>query len=160
MIVSGNGLALIKHFEGCSLKAYVCPAGKLTIGYGSTGAHVKRGHDITLMEAENLLLHDLERFETGVEALVTRPMTQGQFDALVSFAFNVGLDIDADTQAEGLGDSTLLRKFNAGDLVGAEAEFKKWNKATVHGRVVELEGLTKRRACEAAVFAGRHWMIL
>ena len=87
----------------------------------------------------------------GVNSLIKVPATQGQFDALVSFAYNVGLDIDEDTLAEGLGDSTLLRKFNAKDYAGCAAEFPKWNKA---GGVV-LNGLTKRRAGERAMFEGK-----
>ena len=75
--------------------------------------------------------------------------TQGQFDALVSFAYNVGLDIDDDTAAEGLGDSTLLRKHKAGDYAGAKAEFLKW----VKNDGVVMKGLTRRRAAEAALYA-------
>lgn len=82
--------------------------------------------------------------------LAGRPTTQGQFDALVSFAYNVGLDIDDDDKAEGLGDSTLLRKHLAGDFAGAAAQFALWNKND--GRV--MNGLTRRRAAEAALYRG------
>ena len=80
-----------------------------------------------------------------------KPCTQYQFDALVSFAYNVGLDIDADNIAEGLGDSTLLRKHLAGDYEGAAAQFAAWNKND--GKV--LRGLVRRRAAEAAMYRGQ-----
>jgi len=92
----------------------------------------------------------MREFEPGVLRLVKVPLTQGQFDALVCFAYNVGLDDDADTLAEGLGDSTLLRKVNAGDFSGAAAEFAKWNKND--GKV--MLGLRRRRAAERALFIG------
>jgi lysozyme len=143
--ISPAGLALIKQFEGLELKAYVCPAGKLTIGYGSTGAHVKLGMVITEAQADELLRKDLARFEAAVRALC--PITtQGQFDALVSFAFNLG--------EESLKTSTLRRKHNEGDYAGAAAEFGRWNKARVKGVLTELSGLTKRRTAEAKMYRG------
>jgi lysozyme len=143
--ISVAGLALIKQFEGLELKAYICPAGKLTIGYGSTGAHVKPGMVITEAQAEELLLEDLERFERAVRTLCP-VTTQGQYDALCSFSFNLG--------EESLKTSTLRRKHNDGDYAGAAAEFAKWNKARVNGVLKELPGLTKRRAAEAKMYRG------
>lgn len=145
MRISQNGLDLIKHFEGMEPKAYRCPAGVLTIGYGSTGKHVKPGMTITEAEAEALLRKDVGRFEDAVGKLVRVKLDQDEFDALVSFAFNLG--------AGNLAESTLLKKLNAADFGGAYKEFGKWTKAA--GKT--LPGLVKRRAAEAALFAGDDW---
>jgi GH24 family phage-related lysozyme (muramidase) len=137
MKISQKGLQLIKDFEGLELKAYVCPAGVLTIGYGSTGSHVKPGMTITPEEAEVLLQKDLGRFEEAVNRLVKVPLTQGQYDALVSFAFNCGTGAFA--------ESTLLRLLNEKDYTGAANQFKRW---TNDG----LEGLVRRRKAEETLF--------
>lgn len=139
MNISGNGLDLIKRFEGLRLTSYLCPAKVWTIGYGSTGPHVKAGMTITEDEAEALLRKDVARFERGVFALVG-DTTQGRFDALVSFAFNLGLGA--------LQGSTLMKMHKAGNYDGAAEQFKRWNKA---GKVV-LAGLTKRRLAEAELY--------
>ncbi len=146
--VSAEGLALIKHFEGLFLKAYVCPAGVWTIGYGHTGrmhndGSVKAGRVITEGEAIQLLALDLEKVGKDVKALVKLPMTQAQYDALVSFQFNLGK----------LGKSTLLRLFNAGDDAGAAAQFSRW----VFAGGERLKGLVRRRAAERAHFEGGDW---
>jgi len=140
MQISENGLDLIRGSEGLSLKAYVCPAGILTIGYGHTGKDVTPHLVITQDQANQLLRQDVARFETSVNELVTVPMTQGMFDALVSFAYNLG--------AGALQSSTLLKKLNAGDKAGAADEFLRWNKA--NGQV--LKGLTVRRESERVLF--------
>lgn len=147
MYISKKGLDLIKEFEGLSLKAYLCPAGVWTIGYGHTKGVYPR-MVITQELAEKFLIDDVWNFEREVESLVHVLVTQGQFDALVSFAYNVGTDIDSDTVAEGLGDSTLLRKLNNGDIRGSSEEFVKWNKS--NKRVVP--GLTRRRIAERELF--------
>ena len=134
------GLDLIKDFEGWRDTAYLCPANVLTIGYGSTGPHVKAGMKISKERGEELLKDDLDRFEKAVTRLVTVPLHQNQYDALVSFAFNVGISA--------LERSTLLKRVNAKLFDQAAAEFAKWNRAG--GRV--LAGLTRRRAAEAALF--------
>jgi lysozyme len=139
--IGPKGLALIKSSEGLRLKAYRDAVGVLTIGYGSTGAHVKPGMSITNAEADALLRKDLERFERGV-AEMAGEMTPGQFSALVSFAFNLGL--------QSLKESTLLRLHKEGDFVGAAQQFARWNKAG--GKV--LPGLVKRREAEAALYRG------
>ncbi len=136
---SEQGIALIKQFEGCALSAYLCPAHILTIGYGHTG-DVSAGQTITQEEAERLLKADLEKFERGVSQMVTVELSPQQFDALVSFAFNLGLG--------NLKTSTLLKKLNSGDYQGAADEFLRWNKAA--GKV--MAGLTKRREAERALF--------
>lgn len=143
MKISKKGLELIKAFEGLELKAYKDSVGILTIGYGSTGSHVKSGMTITKEQAEELLKQDVSRFEKGVNDLVKVPLTQNQFDALVSFSFNLGLG--------NLKSSTLLRKLNASDYSGAANEFLRWNRA---GGVV-LKGLTRRRQTEKDIFEGK-----
>lgn len=140
--LSDKGLDLIKRSEGLRLKAYKCPADVPTIGYGSTGPHVRMGMTITEAEAEALLREDLVRFEKAVNQMAG-PMTQGQYDALVSFAFNLG--------ENALRGSTLLKKHKAGDYSGAANEFGKWINAG--GR--QLPGLVTRRAAEAALYRGR-----
>lgn len=139
MQISKAGLDLIKQFEGLYLKAYRCPAGVPTIGYGHT-AGVAMGQTITQQQADDYLRRDVRQFERAVSRLVTVPLTQGQFDALVSFAFNLG--------DGALAQSTMLRLLNAGDYTGAAAQFDRWNKAG--GRV--LPGLVRRRAAERALF--------
>jgi len=144
---------IIKEFEGCKLAAYLCPAGKWTIGYGSTfygdGTPVGKNRTLpTELAALELLKVTIVQFEKDVTSLVKVPITQNQFDALVSFAYNCGSDIDKDDIAEGLGDSTLLKKLNFGDYAGAAAEFHKWNKSG--GKV--SNGLIRRRKAEAELF--------
>ena len=139
MVISQNGIDLIKSFEGCELKSYLCPAKVWTIGYGHTSG-VKRGDEINQAQAERYLKADLIQFEKDVIKLVKVPINQNQFDALVSFAYNCG------TRA--LSGSTLLRKLNAKDYAGAADEFERWNKAD--GKV--LPGLVRRRAAEKRLF--------
>ena len=138
MKISAAGLKLIKEFEGLRLTTYTCAAGVLTIGYGSTGAHVTPGKTITEAEAEALLLKDLARFEAGVAELITKPLSQGQFDALVSFSFNLGCGA--------LEESTLRRRLNGGEEANAviAQELPKWVKAG--GQT--LPGLVRRRDAE------------
>jgi lysozyme len=140
MKISENGLDLIRKYEGLRLEAYICPAGILTIGYGHTGSDVTAGLKIDNAQADALLSKDVERFEKSVNDLVKVPMTQGMFDSLVCFAFNLG--------AGSLKSSTLLTKINANDAKGAADEFLRWNKAG--GKV--LAGLTARRESERGIF--------
>lgn len=140
MKISSDGLNAIKAFEGLYLKAYRCPAGVLTIGWGCTEG-VYEGQIITRAQAETLLQRELMRFEDGVRALVKVPLTQHQFDALVSFSYNVGLSA--------LGRSTLLRKLNAGDYAAVPAQLARWNQGG--GRV--LAGLVKRRRIEGEMWS-------
>lgn len=149
MRTSEKGQALIKSFESCKLKAYPDPktgGAPWTIGWGHTGPEVKPGLVWTQAQADETFIVDLADFERDVESLVKVPLTQGQFDALVSFAYNVGSDIDEDDIAEGLGDSTLLKKLNAGDYAGAADEFPKWRKP------ISLPGILRRRQAERALF--------
>lgn len=136
---SDAGINLIKSFEGCVLKAYRCPAGVLTIGYGHTSG-VKDGMVITADEAVVFLKSDLASFEKSVNSLVKVDITQNMFDALVSFTYNCG--------AGALKKSTLLLLLNSKNYSGAAGEFAKWNKA--NGKV--LAGLTRRRTAERLLF--------
>ena len=139
--------AFLKSFEQFRPTAYLpTPKDKWTIGYGHTH-NVKEGDTCTLAEAEAFLHADVQAAVDEVNHLVKVALTQNQFDALVSFTFNVGAG-DAAKGIEGLSTSTLLRKLNAGDPAGASAEFPHWNKQ--RGKV--LDGLTKRRAAERAHF--------
>lgn len=134
----------IKGYEKCRLTAYMpTPNDRPTIGWGTTGPDVKLGMTWTQAQADARFADDLARFANGVEKLVGKaPTTQAQFDALVSFAYNCGL--------EALKTSTLLREHMSGDYEGAAGQFSRWNKQK--GRV--LNGLTKRRAAEAAIYRG------
>ena len=144
MQTSDKGIALIKQFEGCKLTAYQDSVGVWTIGYGWTkpvdGKPIRAGMTIKRETAERLLKTGLVSYENDVSRLVKVDLTQGQFDALVSFTYNLG--------ARSLSTSTLLRKLNAGDYAGASDEFLRWNKAG--GKV--LNGLTRRREAERALF--------
>lgn len=130
---------LVKAMEGLSLEAYVCPAGVKTIGYGHTGK-VQLGTRVTKEQADELLAEDLEKFKKQVARSVKVQVTKGQFIALLDFAYNLG--------ARALATSTLLKKFNEGDTLGAADEFKKW----VHASGKVLQGLVKRRAAERQFF--------
>lgn len=139
--INAEGLALVKSFEGLRLEAYRCPAGILTIGYGSTGPHVKQGMVITEAEADALLSKDLSRFETGVEAMTEGVQTtDNQFAAMVSLAFNIGLGRFA--------TSTALKRHKLGNKIGAGNAFLLWNKAA--GNV--LQGLNRRREAERKLY--------
>lgn len=142
MTFSERLVALVKDFEGLQLTAYRCPAGVLTIGYGHTGPEVVPNLTITLDKADSFLRADLRFAECGVRTYSKVPLTQGQYDALTDFAFNLGIGA--------LRDSTLMKKVNARDFEGAAAEFGKW----VHGGGRVLPGLIKRRAAEVALFRG------
>lgn len=143
---------LIKGFEQCRLQAFKpTPRDVPTIAWGATGPDVRMGMIWTQYQADARFISDLAAFAVGVtHELNGSPTTQGQFDALVSFAYNVGLDDDEDKLAEGLGDSTLLRLHKAGDYEGAARQFPLWNKQ----KGVVLNGLTRRRAAEAALYTG------
>lgn len=145
MTPSNSCYNVIKHYEGCKLEAYLCSAGKITIGYGNTfyadGKPVKMGDRITLKQAEDLLPNIVLKFAQGVDKLVKRELLQCEFDALVSFAYNCGLG--------NLEKSNLLREVNKkGSALKIETEFLKWNKGG--GKV--LEGLTRRRKTEALLY--------
>ena len=142
--VSQEGIALIKRFEGLETQSYRDVAGIWTIGYGHTGPEVGPGMRISEAQAEDLLQRDLQRFEDGVAEAVTAPITQSQFDALVSLSYNIGV--------RAFQRSTALKRLNKGDFEGAAEAITWWNKATVNGVKRPVLGLTRRRAAEAALF--------
>ncbi|AEG09268.1 lysozyme [Sinorhizobium meliloti] len=149
---SPKAISLIKTSEGCELRAHFCPANIPTIGYGHTKTvtkdDVKRRKTITEAEAERLLKADLAVFESGVAKLVKVKLTDDQFGALVSFAYNLGIGA--------FGSSTLLKRINAkASLADIERSWLQWDKARVNGVLKPLAGLTKRRKAEFALFAGR-----
>lgn len=133
---------LVRRYEGFSATAYRCPANVWTIGVGHTNGVTEKSAPISEEEAMALLHEDLEEAASGVNRLVKVPLTQGQFDALVSFVFNLG--------AGSLASSTLLKKLNASDYLGAAEEFNRW----VHGGGKVLPGLVRRRVEERALFQG------
>ena len=144
MKISQEGLSLIKKFEGCELEAYKCAAGVLTIGYGSTKG-VKEGDSITQEEADELLLHEMDEYEGYVKDSVTVDLDQNQFDALVSWVFNLG--------PSNLKASTMLRVLNSKEFEEVPSQIKRGNKAG--GKV--LQGLIRRREAEALLFEGKEW---
>lgn len=145
MKTSKNGINLIKYFEGCRLKAYKCPANVWTIGIGHTGLvngkPINADTTITELMAETLLAIDLQKFENCINTKVKRPLTQCQFDGLVSFVFNVGTG--------NFERSTMLKKLNLGYSIEEVAkEFDKW----IYAKGKILNGLKKRREKEKELF--------
>lgn len=142
--MSPQGLQVLKYFESCRLAAYWDATGKVwTIGWGHTGPGVREGLVWTQAQADQALRDRLaDEFVPGVLAAITRSMTQGQFDAMVDLAYNIGV--------AAFQGSTLVRKFNAGDIQGAADEFPRWNRSG--GKV--LLGLRRRRAADRALFLG------
>jgi lysozyme len=140
MITSAAGIALIKRFEGLRTAAYRDAAGVLTIGYGHTSKAgpplVHEGMTITPREADMILSRDVYKFEQRVAKAVKVPLTQAQFDALVSFVFNTGR----------LEDTTLLAFLNRGNYIAVPTQMMRWTRAG--GKT--LQGLVNRRAAEAA----------
>jgi len=148
--ISSVGLDLIKKFEGCHdirsdgmVHSYRDPVDVWTIGYGHTKG-VKSGQSISMEKAEEFLLEDVKDAVWAVRKFVKVPLTQYQFDALVSFTFNLG--------SGNLRGSTLLRILNAGQYDKVPEQLNRWNKGKVNGKLVELRGLTRRRSAEAALF--------
>ena len=144
MIVNEKAKALIKRFEGKRLRAYRCPAGVLTIGYGHTSAaglpKVTDGMSITDAEADAIFSHDIELFSAQVAPLIKADVSGNQFGACVSLAYNIGVGA--------FSKSSVLRFVNQKKFQSAADAFKLWNKAG--GRV--LPGLTERRAAERELF--------
>ena len=139
MRISEKGINLIKRFEGLRLEAYLDSVAVPTIGYGHTRG-VKLGQTITQEQADAFLEEDIHEFELAIQRLVHINLTQNQFDALVSFTFNLGIG--------NLKQSTLLKKLNAGDITGAANEFNRW----VYAGGKKLTGLVKRRSAERLLF--------
>lgn len=144
MKVSSKGIELIKEFEGFSSSAYLCSAGKWTIGYGNTfwedKTPVKKGDEISKTKATELITKIANEFARDVATLIQIDVTQNQFDALVSLAYNIGLGA--------FKSSTLLNQLNKGNFIGAGQEFLRWDKS--NGK--PLLGLTRRREREKLLF--------
>lgn len=158
--ISQKGIDLIHGFETLQLKAYKDPGSKnglpITCGWGTTvgedGKPIKLGEVWTKEKADRLFRRDITIFSAGVDKLLSgAPTTQDQFDAMVSLAYNIGLDDDKDTIAEGFGDSSLLRKHKAGDYAGAAKAFGSW----IYNDGKKMNGLIRRRASEALLYQGR-----
>ncbi len=142
-VYSKSGLAFTERFESCRLTAYQDIRGIWTIGWGHTGPEVVEGLVWTQEQADAQALADTDRFQTNVNRVVTYPINQNEFDALVDFSFNDG--------NAALDGSTLLKDVNEGNLDGAAAQFQLWDHAA--GKVVA--GLLRRRLAEAAEFTGK-----
>ena len=144
MVVSLFGIDLICGFEGLRLKAYDDGVGVWTIGFGTTvypnGIRVKKGDTCTEAQAKAYMAHDLKKFESAVNNVVTVPLNQNQFDALVSLAYNIG--------TSAFSKSTLVKKLNADDSRGAAEQFDVW----VNAGGKRMQGLVNRRAKENEVF--------
>jgi lysozyme len=139
---SAQCVELVRRYESFSARPYLCPAGVWTIGYGHTSGVGPTSSPITEERASALLRAELESFAVAVFEMVKTPINQAQFDALCSFAYNLG--------SAALRGSTLIKRINAGDMGGAAEEFSKWVKAG--GKT--LPGLVRRRADEKALFMG------
>ena len=144
MKTSAEGTALIKKFEGCELEAYQCSANVWTIGYGHTKG-VEKGDTISKEEAEEMLVEELHEYENYVNEYVNVALSQNQFDALVSWVYNLG--------PANLKASTMLKVLNDGKYEDVPYQMKRWNKAG--GKV--LDGLVRRREAEALLYQGREW---
>ena len=141
MTTSKEGYDLIAHFEGFEERAYVCAGGKLTIGYGHTKG-VKEGDVITKEQGLQYLREDVADAEAAVRKCVHAPLKQNQFDALVSFVFNVG--------AGNFASSSLLREvnFDANDFADIRPRFMAW----IYSKKRKIEGLERRRKAEAELY--------
>ncbi len=141
--ISPQGLALIKSFEGFRARAARIGKDRWTIGYGHTKT-ARADAVISRDDAEALLRYDLDAVEQTVAQIVYAPLTQPQFDALVSFAANIGLGA--------FQGSEVLARINQGDNLGAAAAMDAWRRAKVHGRTIVVDALVRRRAAEKALF--------
>ena len=141
--ISASGIDLIKSFEGYRRRAAQLPDGRWTIGYGHTKS-AREGAEVSEADASALLLYDLMAVTSAVNDLTFTPLTQNQFDALVCFAFNVGV--------ETFRKSTVLRRINEGAMLQAACSFEMWRKAEFEGERIVVDALVRRRAAEKALF--------
>lgn len=148
--ISVRGINFIKRKEGLYLKAYICPGGRTTIGWGSTfyedGKPIKLRDTISVERAEALLMHELKLIQVVLNSY-NLELNQNQYDALISFIFNVGIS--------SFRRSTLLKHLQLKDYNSASKEFIKWNKVVRRGKKVPLKGLTIRRQEETNIFLGK-----
>jgi len=138
-----TGLNLIKGYEGLRMSAHYAPNEEWTVGYGHTST-ARHGMSVTEGDAERLLKDDVRPIEQLIADTVRAPLNQNEHDALVSLIFNIG--------EENWKRSTVLRKLNAGDKIGAANAFEQWSKAYVNNELVTLDGLVRRRAAEKSLF--------
>ena len=141
MNISEEGKALIKKFEGCETKAYLCSAGVPTIAFGRT-KNVKMGDTCTQEQADAWLEEELEEYTGYVNDAVTQTLDQNQLDAMVAWTYNLG--------PTNLRSSTLLSVLNEGKMQEVPQQMRRWNKA--NGKV--LPGLERRRLAESMLFEG------
>jgi lysozyme len=146
MVASQNCINLIKLFEGYKARAYLCPAGVTTIGYGSTmyttGTKIKLGDTINELQANDLLMWELKNKAIALHGL---HLNQNQIDSCLSFIYNLGIGA--------FSKSTLKKKIQSNpNDASIKDEFMKWNKARVGGKLIELKGLTRRRTAEAELY--------
>lgn len=141
-----TGLDIVKQFESCRLKAYLCPVGIPTIGWGHT-KDVNLGDTCTQEQADVWLQEDWAESIKDVQRYIKVPLQQNQLQALASFVYNLG--------ANAFAKSTLLKKVNVQDWEGAEKEFGRWVYGTVKGVKGILPGLVRRRLAESKLFAGK-----
>ena len=144
MQLSKTGIELLKHFEGCELKAYQDSVGVWTIGYGHTKG-IYEGLEITQSEAEKMLVDELPEYEGYITDKVVPMLQQHEYDALVCWVYNLG--------PTNLSSSTLLKRLNAGEFKDVPFQMKRWDKAGGQ----PLLGLTRRRNAEALLFKGEDW---
>lgn len=144
MKTSKEGLKEIQQSESCKLKAYKCPAGKWTIGWGQTGKDIVEGTVWTQEQADAARDATVAGREKAVSKALTRPATQAQFDAMISLTYNIGI--------YAFQTSTVLRQHNAGNIKAAADAFLMWNKITVNGVLTYSEGLNNRRQREKALY--------
>tara|TARA_Y100000401_G_C8220101_1_gene172824 strand:- start:198 stop:656 length:459 start_codon:yes stop_codon:yes gene_type:complete len=144
MQLSKTGIELLKHFEGCELKAYQDSVGVWTIGYGHTKG-IYEGLEITQSEAEKMLQDELPEYEGYITDKVVPMLQQHEYDALVCWVYNLG--------PTNLSSSTMLKKLNAGEFKEVPFQMKRWDKAGGQ----PLLGLTRRRNAEALLFKGEQW---
>jgi lysozyme len=150
MRVNEETVKLVARWEGFKAKAYICPAGVLTVGYGTTnraglaGVNITPDTVVTERQAEEWLRKGLEKFAAQIRPAITAPINENQFGAFVSLAYNIG--------PAAFRGSSALRHFNAGDTAKATAAIQLWNKATVNGKRQVMQGLVNRRADEVRLF--------
>jgi lysozyme len=144
MLAGPDAYRLIKHFESLRLTSYLDPKGVVTVGYGHTGDDVHHPSIITREEAERLLNEDVHYFETKLLRMLKRDPTQNQFDAMISWIFNIGEDR--------AGKSTLIKFYNLGQDNEASTEFLRWSNITIKGKPVRYRGLVNRRQAERELF--------
>jgi len=143
MRTGDTGLNLIKGYEGLRMSAHYAPSEQWTVGYGHVSS-ARHGMSVTEGDAERLLKDDVQPIEQLLGDTVRAPLNQNEHDALVSLIFNIG--------EENWKRSTVLRKLNAGDKIGAAYAFEMWNKAFISNELVTLDGLVRRRAAEKSLF--------